>query len=718
MYETKDLLKLILIVQVATFAVVFLNVPVLRAVLGFIYLSFVPGALILDISKLSSKNKLSFILLSIGLSIAFVMFFGALINTLLPLVGIMSPLSTLPLILLIGTALLVMSFAALKRDSSAEENSLPFSHVNLKQFLGVPLLFAIPVLTIFGAIYSNTLLLLVTVALTALLVAVSFVSKIIPTQLKPIVILVIALSVLFQISFMSPHLVGFDIYEEFYAFRVTQANSWWNPALNVSENEIVAYNGMLSLTVLPTVYSNWLNISGEWIFRFIYILFYSLVPLTMYQMYRQPFGKYVAFLAAFYFILFPRFYDEERRQIVGELFLVLLIFLILSPNISLQKKRVLAIVFGAALIVSHYSTFYIFLFCALFAWVMTTFLRRPRLDGSEARAKRIVTSSLLLALLILGISWYTYVTPQLGNGFAQLATTIVRSFTGDFTSLESRGSGVSDFVAPNLGSMSWISQIDAIINKIPYVLIVAGFVAILRKFRGISLQPEYFHMVTVNMLILALVLTVPTLAPAFLPQRFYHISLIFLAPVCILGGAALLKLVMNPFKRIKKKKAIVFRILCIFFIVIFLFKVGFVSEITKDPPSNIALSFTRMQSSTNPAMLMSLYNAYSPEVDVRSAVWLSEFKGSTSSAYADDIARKHVVVAYGMIIVDWYHTLHNDTSIGKDSYAYLRCINVDGIIPDHGSATNGTELLNQLGSTNQVYSNGESAIYYSPDNPP
>jgi len=334
------------------------------------------------------------------------------------------------------------------------------------------------------------------------------------------------------------------------------------------------------------------------------------------------------------------------------------------------------------------------------------------------RSKKLVTSSLLLALLVLGISWYTYVTPELGNDFLQFATKIASSFTGDFTSLESRGSGVSDFVAPNLGSMSLISQLDAIINKIPYVLIVAGFAAILKKFRGISLHPEYFYMVIVNMLILALVLVVPTLAPAFLPQRFYHISLLFLAPVCVLGGAALLRLVMKPFKLIKKKRSIAFRLLCVFFIVIFLLKIGFVSEVTKDAPSNISVSFVRMQSSHNPAVLMSLYNAYSPEEDVWSAVWLSEFKGSNSSAYADDVARKHVVVAYGMIIVDWFHILHNDTTINGGSYVYLRCVNLDGLIPDHGTVTNGTELLNQLGSIDQIYSNGKSAIYYSPGNPP
>ena len=134
----------------------------------------------------------------------------------------------------------------------------------------------------------------------------------------------------------------------------------------------------------PMIYSKLMNIQGEWIFKIIYFLFYALVPLTMYEMYKHNFGKATAFLAAFYFITFPRFFGEERRQIIGELFLVLILFTILSSSINFKKKEPLIAIFGISLIVSHYSTFYIFMFCALFAWVAILLLEK--LSNNKATA--------------------------------------------------------------------------------------------------------------------------------------------------------------------------------------------------------------------------------------------------------------------------------------------------------------------------------------------
>ena len=703
-----------MVIQFAMLLVTFLDIPVARQTIGFVYLSFVPGALILEILKWDSKSKLSFILYAIGLSIAFVMFVGALVNALFPFFGVSAPLSTPPLIVTIGTILLAASFVAYKRGSSAEANSVLNFHISLRQVLGIIFLSSIPLLAVFGAIYPSNLLLFIMIISIALLVVVSSFSKIIPSQLKPFVIFVIALSLLFQIPFLSQHLVGWDIFQEFYVFRLTQTNSLWNTALVSSAGEVVVYNGMLSVTVLPTVYSNLLNLSGEWVFRVVYLLFYSLVPLTMYQMYKQPYGKSVAFLAVFYFILFPRFYMEERRQIIGELFFVLLISLVLNTRISVRKKLLISIVFGAALVVSHYSIFYIFMFCALFALTMSTVegkLRRPKRFKIES--KKLINTTFLLIMLLFGISWYFYVTPDLGTNFLQVAKGMVTSITTDFGDLQARGSGVSDFVTPDFNSLSLTSMADVIINKVPYILVFVGFFALVKKFRILSLSSEYVYWLSANIIILLMLLVVPSFAPAFLPHRFYHISLIFLAPVCIFGGMTLLRLILKKFKKIKRKRSLILGVLSIFFIVIFFFKVGFIAEITNDTPSNISISFNRMKASNDPIMLDSLYSAYSPEEDMWSAIWLSKFPSNDSGIYADTIARKHVLVAYGMIVVDWDHNLHNDTIIIEDSYVYLRFFNSEGLINDNGVVKNATGIMDQLNSKAKIYSNGKSEIYYS-----
>lgn len=707
---------------------VFLNIPLLRQIFGFFYLSFIPGALTLDVLKFNSRDKLSFMLYSVGLSIAFVMFVGLFVNQLYPVLGISTPLSTLPLVVTIGTLLLAMSFAAQKRAGSAR-SSLSFSFTSLRQFVGILLLFSLPFLAVFGAMYSSSLLLFALITSLVFLVAVSFFSRILPSQLKPIVILIIAISLLFQIQFLSPHLIGYDVYEEFYVFRLTQTNSVWNPNLPSLTIETNSYDGMLSVTILPTVYSNLLNLDSEFVFKVLYSLFYVLVPVAMYEMYKRPFGASVAFLAAFYFVLFPRFYQEERRQIIGELFLVLLASVILQServikDMSTRKKQFghtfLLIVFAAALVVSHYSIYYIFVGCILFAWflppVLEKLARALRSNRLGMKSEKVVTSRFLFLVLVFGVSWYFFVSQTTGGNFLLTLRQLAQGFTTDFFNMRARGGTVSDFVSPNLNTISWVSQMDVIINKVPYILIIVGFVAIVYKFRRMSLGYEYLGILFANMTLLVMTFVIPAFAPAFLPQRFYHVSLLFLAPICIFGGVTLLGLILRPFKSIKRKSSLILRILCIFFIVVFLFKVGFVSEVANDTPVNKLVSFNRIKASNDSAVFAYLYEAYSPEEDVRSAVWLSGFKGSKSTVYGDYTALKHVVAAYGMIAFNWTNTLNNDTVIGSNSYVYLRFLNLKGLVDVDGAITNATGVLAKLGPMDKIYSNGNSEIYWSSPN--
>ena len=713
----KNLQKAILILQVATVLAVFLNIPFFQQIFGFIYLSFVPGALILEILKLDTKSKLGFILISVGVSIAFDMFAGLAVDALLPFFGVSKPLSTFPLMVAIGTILFVLTFVSDRVNRAGEVESFSFPRFSIKRALAALLLFSTPLLAIFGAIYSSTLLLSIMVIVVAALVIISCLTKIVPPQIKPLVVLVIALSILFQIPFLSQHLIGWDIYEEFYAFRSTQINSLWNATLSSPLNEIVAYNGMLSVTVLPTVYSNLLNLNGEFVFRIVYLLFYSLVPLAIYQTYKGSFGTSVAFLSAFYFILFPRFYAEERRQIIGELFFVLIIFLVLNKTISPKKKSLLLIIFAAALAVSHYYIFYIFLSFAIFTWAALTLskkLPKIRIDPNRLfQPGRLFSSGVMLVILVIGFVWYFYATPTNGNAFLLTAKTLVTGFSSDFTSMQSRGGSVNDFISPNLGTLSLASQVDVIINKIPYVLILIGFIAVVKFRKSLSLNNEYLLMLSACIITFALVFLVPYLAPIFLPQRFFHISLMFLAPVCIFGGLTALELVIKRVKKIKKKTYASLGIICILFVIIFFFKVGIISELTNDAPVNTAISFSRMYTSNDPMMMQSLYSVYSPPEDIDSAIWLSKFAYSNSSIYADEIAQKHVLVAYGMITVDWNHLLSNDTKIGSNSYVYLRFFNVKGLIITNQTATNDICILNQLSSMDKIYSNGKSEISFS-----
>lgn len=705
----RDFIKFILATQFAMFIAMVLDIPIARQIIGFVYISFIPGMLILRILRLNLKSRIDTILFSAGLSIAFFMFVGLVVNELYPLIGVSKPLSILPLSVTIGNILLVMSFFSYKRDDSG----CPFSLPSINQVLRALLLTGIPILAILGALLTNSLiLLLMVVAVVVLVIVTVFSRKLIPFELYGIVILIIAVSLMFQREFISRHLLGWDVFGEFYVFRLTNTNSLWNAAISTPAPELLNYNAMLSVTILPTIYSNLLNMQGELIFKVVYPLLYSLVPLSLYQMYKQEFGKPTAFLSAFYFVLFPRFYGEERRQIIGELFLVLLIFSILKRNMNPRKKQIILCIFGAALVVSHYSISYIFMFCILFAWVFMFIMKKLSPTKWNPRKRNVVTASFVLLILAFNFSW-AFVSSSPINNLFELASHILTSFTTGFLSVETRGERVSEFVAPDFSNMSLTYKTDYIINKIPYFFIIVGLIVLMKKHKKMRIQSEYLPMVLANISILLMVLVVPFFGPAFLAHRFYHLSLLFLAPVCVSGGETFLKWISKPFTNVKRARSVCLRILCIFFVVILFFKVGFIHEVTGDVPISRSISFTRMKTSYDPEIRAQFYDAYVPEQDVYSVIWLSDMSANNSKIYADLIASKHVLIAYGMKIIEWEYILYSNTTLNTNAYIYLRYLNVQGLFREHGTLSNTTEVSYQLNWTNKIYSNGDSEIYRS-----
>jgi uncharacterized membrane protein len=455
-------LKFIFAAQFVMLAAVLLDIPIARQVIGFLYLSFIPGFLILRILRLDLKSKVDTVIFSVSLSIAFVMFIGFIVNELYPLIGFSRPLSFLSLLVTIGTVLLLMSLISYKRNAFVQS----FSLVSTKQVLTSILFLPLPFLAIYGALLTNNLILnLIVIVIVALVVVTVFQKKLIPKETYPLILLAIALALIFQNEFLSKNLYGWDVFGEFHVFKLTQTNSLWNPVALIPSSELRDYNAMLSVTVLPTIYSNILNIQGEFIFKVVYYLFYALVPLALYQMYKKKFGKTTAFLSAFYFVLFPRFYGEEKRQIVGELFLVLLVSLILNSDIPRRKRQILLCVFGGALVVSHYSLSYIFLFFILFTWGIMAVTKKLSLGGLNLRREKVIDCRFVLLILILNIAWYGFVSPPIAETFIGFTDHAINSFVNGFSNVETRGSAVSEFVAPSLGSMSLGYQIDWAITK-------------------------------------------------------------------------------------------------------------------------------------------------------------------------------------------------------------------------------------------------------------
>ena len=345
--EKKTFLKFILAVQ---FTILFiigldaigLDIPILRQLIGFIYLSFVPGILILRILKIHDFDIVNTLLFTVGLSITFLMLCGLFINVFYPIIGISNPLSSLSLTATTCVFILISSIIIYYRDEDIIETNINPKHF-FKPSILLPIIILLPALSVFGTYsmnYSdNNSFILLLIAIISIIIILSVLSK--KCLLKdhyPFAILMISVSLLYMISLINPYIMGWDIHIEYHFADLAYDASFWNSS--IPDN----VNAMLSIVILPIFYSNFLNLPIDQIFKTIYPLFFSLVPLGLYELYRKETGEIIAFISVCFFMSSIVFFGEMPqlcRQQIAELFLVLLLILIFNRkrDIDPEKKR-------------------------------------------------------------------------------------------------------------------------------------------------------------------------------------------------------------------------------------------------------------------------------------------------------------------------------------------------------------------------------------------
>jgi len=717
-------IKVILLVHLLMYIAIALNILIVRQTICFIYLSFIPGFVLLRILRLKKIDIVDTILFSIGLSIAFSMFIGLLINGLYPLLGISRPLTTIPLTITLSALTLALLLVGYKQDLSRNLNASGWRGMELKAILPQALFLVFPsLLGIMGALYVNTSILLFMIIVIATLYALSVSStRLIPAKLYPLMIFAISIALLFHTSLISKYIMGADIHLEYYVFKLTETNGHWHSPGIVknylfSSCDLANFGSLLSITILPTIYSLLLNIRGEMIFKVIYPFIFSLIPLVLYRIYERQTGKLVALLSTLFFISNPYvFYGGEplglTRQMIGELFFVLSIFLLVDKKIALQKKQALFMIFGAALVVSHYSLSYIYL-----SYVVVIFVL------SEKASKKMLNGAMVLLLITMTLSWYMFTSDSPLYTLTFLFKRIPDTFITDLFSPEARSSYVYSRLSSPAQTIAIL--IDRILLYILQFFILIGIIELIVRKKGKKFDSEYRLMSILSIFILLLCIFIPHFAPAFNLTRLYGVTLLFLAPFIPLGGKAVFSWM---------KKAGIFlvhrlgrvsygnlelRLVSILLIASFLFQVGFVHHVTKGVPASNSLDFNRKKTTNDLRIKISFYNAYIPEQDVFSAIWLSKNVDETSRLHADRNSENVVLTSYGLIDRVRVHLLSNSTILEDGDYIYLRRLNVvDGLISTFpvGEPFHISEISSLLNESNKIYSNGDSDIYCVPGN--
>ncbi len=697
-----------LILTSAFLTVIIWDIPIVRQVLCFLYLTFTPGSIIVRLLGLNNLKALEKVLLSAGLSISFLMIFGLLVNELSSIVGFSKPLSEVPFMIAFSGILLLLTFLGSSRNQEPRSQILESLKSILRNPLSV-LLICLPLLSVLGTIFtnayeSNSILIFMIVAIALLFMA-SFSRRLLPSKLYPLVILVIALSLLFHRSLASNYLQseGSDIYLEYTVSKFTKSHARWNSVLErfPYPHVLSRYNNMLSITVLPTIFSNLMNLDDVWILKIVFPLFFAFVPLALYEFWATQLGSKIAFVSTFLFIAQQTFYTEMlalARQMVAELFFCLLLIVVMHARIKYPKKIIVFTILGTALIVSHYATSLIFIFFLLFSLVLLFTLKHWRIHFSK------ITLTMVLIFSLILFSWYIYTSDSATFNSILQFTDSVYNELGEWANPESRGQIVLRGLAMETSPSIWNSVSRGFAYSVQ-ALIIVGFVGLITGRIRTRIDREYLMCTLISIALLAALILIPGLADTLNMTRFFHILLFFLAPLCALGAQFLVQL---AFKQ--KTELAASLLLVVVMTPYFLFQTNFVYEVVGSDSWSIPLSKYRM-----PGLRLYGVYGYLDEQSAFGAQWLSEnVETEYTTIYSDIQARGSALKYYGIPYEYQVKALSNATLVATNGTIYLNRLNVaHGKILGKYSRWNFSELY-FLGTLDLAYSNGACEIYRKP----
>lgn len=712
----------ILAIHLLLYVSVILDVPILRQCVGFVFLTFLPGFVIFRALGMKTDSVAVEFSISVSLSVAFVMFIGLLANTLYPLLGISAPLSTLPL--MVTTSALTLAIFVFSQIREIGTNSNTYSQLfhaetNTKGVILCVVSISLLSLSIVGALYHSVFLLVSAIAGTAAIFATSiFLYKRIPSCYYTFALFVISLSLLLQTSLISRHIMGWDIFNEYSVYEsVRAAGSWTSPGIVLgSHNPISDLNSILSITILPTAYSTVLNLNGELIFKIIFPFIFCVVPIFLFKTYETQLGKIVALLSVFFFVAEPmNLYGLESvslaREMITYLFLSAMIFCFVKQDIDLKTRRVLVITFSAGLAVSHYSLAFLSVFLIVFAFVAM------RIVG---RKDQLMNLTLVLCIVGITFAWYMYVaTPPL-NSLTDALHNIASKLTTDLFNAQNRLDTGMTALSPTSQVMSLNGLIHKIVVYISEFFVIVGAIILAIKPKESKFHPLFRWMAIFAAFLLLVCIAVPNVAPTLNFTRFYRYSMIFLAPLFILGGVYFLGLFRKILTRSLARPRFVFRdfrllMLTIVLVVFFLFRSGFVNTVTGDRPYSYSLDFDRMKTSVFFTTGGSLYIVYVQEQDLFGARWLALQIGNNSLVYADYGMGIPILTDYTALNRQNIDYIVNETRSKPESYIYLRSLNVlGGIVAAELGYFNLSDLSPSLSQNCGIYSNGVSDVYFVP----
>lgn len=567
----------------STYLGVELDIPLLRPLLGFVFVTFTPGTLLLEIGRENRLQLSERVVFAMGLSVVFILAFGLFVNQVYPLLGVAMPLSAQVLQPSFLGVVVVMGGLAFLRNRSWTLDVSIARALGYREKRLIFLFATLPFLSVLGVhtmnvTGSNGILIVMLSLACACLILGTLPHEMAVERLYPWMVLCLAAAVVFVWALRSNHLLGADIHTEYYVFRQTLDQGRWQLLLNSN------LDSCLSISVLPVVYYSFLNVEPEMLFKTLYASLLAGAPLAVYVLSRQVLTARYAYLAAMFFVAQPLFTwgaSGPRTSLAVLLFSISLMAMY-SDRCSVMGQRLWPIALSIGCIFSHYTTSYIFLFALGLAWLIHKAMPRRiqlrsldidavRVDGASPVHRRVAVSpsaplrvsrrrapvtGATLAILGLGIfMWHGLViqTPFAG-GVGVISRSIGR--LAEFAAVEARGEVVAEAFELGFDGRSAPQIVDWLSSWLTVVLIGVGVVTAVvrllhahrpaRPERKLRRSPEILHL-NADLIWLALACSVLLAAQVVLPYvsvsygfgRSMLQTSVVLAPFFVWGGLRL-----------------------------------------------------------------------------------------------------------------------------------------------------------------------------------
>lgn len=717
--KTKDLnfrnpVAIIIAILFITDITILTDIPVLRQIFAFLCFTFLPGLLILYALKLNKIGILKKFVLSVGLSVSFLIFFGLLINTLYPHIGISRPLSTLSLVISLNIALIFLCVVGYKRNRDVSDFPI-FNIKSMKELynreirsnsLISPLLFPIlfPFLSVFGTYLmnaegNNTLLMLMLFVIPIYVVIIVYLNKRIPKIVYPVAILMISISLLLMHGLRSNYVNGADVHNEIHAFQVVAENAFWSMA-----NCHSVLTACLSTSLLPAIYQSLMNMNGQYIYKLVFQLVFAITPLAVYVLSKKYVSELHAFIAAVFFMAQSNFFyviQSAMRTEIAILFFALAMMVFFDDEIDKLSKKIIFLIFLFSIVVSHYTVAYIFFFLILSVWLLITPLK------DFLKLKNPITIGVVALLSAVIFLWYAQVTEtsfmySTSVFFRNTINNMAEWFFSEIKTVETATTfGVKTAEIPR-----WVTNTKAVICNTANALVSIGVIgSIVKYIRYREGEIEHLLMTAVSWALMVAIVVMPYVYSYEL-GRLYLQVLVFLALSFVTGGEFVSKGAYKVFCKVKGFKADFrnsrrnqhtsvskYTLLILMLVLIPYFACStYLYYQVLGVPYSVDLNTQGWGHS----------RVYLSEGDVISAGWLCEH-GSLNTVAMDGYAGMAFTesISLGYASKRFYAGSINK----KGTYVYLRYVNVI-----NGELINKTQQSYLAITKNKVYGNGVSEV--------